>query len=71
MGKQPGIWQVAKYRAFMVGAVYSLDFTGKPRFVLWMCNKGLSYPEIHAVNENLLVLSIINHVICFEKKIKK
>lgn len=53
------------------GAVYSLDFTGKPRFVLWMYNNDLSYPEIYAVNENLVVMSINNHVICIEKKTKK
>ncbi|NOU78216.1 PQQ-binding-like beta-propeller repeat protein [Paenibacillus sp. LMG 31459] len=52
------------------GNVYSLDYTGKPRFTLSVGSRSLSYPDILSVNDNLTVISVNNNIICLQKKSK-
>jgi hypothetical protein len=49
------------------GTVYSLDNKGKPRFILAMRNSIMSYADILPINENSVILTVNNHIVCIEK----
>ncbi|BBI31330.1 hypothetical protein [Cohnella abietis] len=50
-----------------VGTVYSLDNKGKPRFTIKMRNGIIAFPDIVAISDKLIVVTVNNQIACIEK----